>query len=56
MFKSAFPGISIEVTDEACAFYLLQVWKDRWFSLAEDGHLLYWKNKQVRMLTAVNSR
>jgi hypothetical protein len=24
-----------------------QVWKERWFSLADDGHLVYWKNQKV---------
>jgi hypothetical protein len=26
-----------------------QVWKERWFSLADDGHLVYWKNEKVRV-------
>jgi hypothetical protein len=25
------------------------VWKERWFSLADDGHLVYWKNEKVRV-------
>ncbi|ELR23415.1 C2 domain containing protein [Acanthamoeba castellanii str. Neff] len=28
----------------------LKVWKERWFSLADDGHLVYWKNQKKKKL------